>query len=222
MRPLNRYEALRRELDIEQLMQAAREKSSLSDYGDGGFVKSLNVLLDCVARDTNFHPAGLKEFREEIIRDLVNRLRLINDIKLYPEIRDEDVSDPIIIFGLPRSGTTKTQRMMGTDPNLLKTYMWQLLNPAPFPNALSGQPDPRIAASYLGDTLAEDNPAVQAGHHMAAEQVEEDWTLFDHTFNDWFHNCRTPSRSWHDWVMWRTEPTDLDNYRYVRLLFQYL
>jgi len=219
----NRYEELHRELDIRQLMRQAQDKSGLSDYGDEGFVTSLSKLLDCVARDTNFHAAGLKEFKEEVVRDLVNRLRFQEDLKRHPEILEEDVSDPIVIIGLPRSGTTKTQRMVGTDPSLLNIHMWQFLNPAPFPNAAPGKPDPRIAAASVGDSLyAEDNPEVQAAHHMAAESLEEYWNMTEFTFNDWFQNCRTPSRSWQDWVMSRTTPSDLDNYRYVKSLLQYL
>jgi len=218
----NRYEELRRELDPKQLMQQAQEIASLTDYGDETFVQPLGKLLDCVARDTNFHAAGLKQFKHAIVRDLADRLRFQNDLKRHPEILDEDVSDPIIIIGLPRSGTTKTQRMVGSDPNLLKTYRWQLSNTAPFPNAVPGQPDPRIAAASLGDTLAEGRPEVHAAHLMTADQIDEDWVLFEKTFNDWAYNNRTPSRSWHDWVMSRKEPSDLGNYRYVRSLFQYL
>jgi hypothetical protein len=38
-----------------------------------------------------------------IVRDLVNRLRFQKDLKKHPEILDEDVSDPFVIMGLPRS-----------------------------------------------------------------------------------------------------------------------
>lgn len=204
----------RAEVTPELLMQQARERCGLSDFGDEGFVRPLGRMLDCAVRDVRFHAAGLQEFKEDIIRDLVNRLRFRNDLRRHPEILEEDVTDPIIILGLPRSGTTKTHRMIGSDPSLLTTRMWQLLNPAPFPDAVAGRPDPRIAAASLGDALAEGRLEVHAAHHMTADQVEEDWTLFEHTFNDWFANIRTPSRSWHDWVMSRTEPSDLDNYRY--------
>ena len=178
-------------------------------------------MLDCYARDTNFHAAGLKEFKEEVVRDLVNRLRFHNDLKRHPEILDEDVADPIIIIGLPRCGTTKAQRMIGTDPSLLKMYLWQFMNPAPFPNAIPGQPDPRLSAAGFGDaSILDEKSDLQMGHQMAADQIDEDWFLFDHTFNDWYHNNRNPSRSWHNWLKSRTEPSDLDNYRYVRSLFQ--
>ena len=226
MASINRYEELRRELDLKILMQQARDRAGLSDFGDERFLIALDKMLDCNARDTDFHTAGLRDYKEDIVRDLVNRLRFQNDLKHHPEILQEDVSDPIIIIGLPRCGTTKAQRMIGTDPSLLKMYLWQYLNPAPFPNAKRGQPDPRIAAAGFGDSSAlvssTGNSELAAGHHLAADQIDEDWFLFEHTFNDWYFLNRNPSRSWHDWVMSRSEPSDLYNYRFVRTLYQYL
>lgn len=223
MTSINRGEEFRQVLDVKQLMKEAQDKAGLSDYGDLDFVIGLGKLLDSAATEVNFHAAGLKEFREEVIRDLVNRLRFQHDLKRYPQILEEDISDPIIILGLPRSGTTKTQRMMGTDPSLFNTRMWQILNPAPFPNAVPGQPDPRIAAAAQGDSLlVEANPDVNAAHHMAAESLEEYWNLTEFTFNDWYQNCRNPLPSFADWVMCRDKPSDLANYQYVKALLQYL
>jgi len=221
--PTNRNEDLRQKLDARKLMQQACDESGLSDFGDEGFALPLGKQLDCFARDANFHAAGLKDFQEEVVRDLINRLRFQQDLKRHPEILDEDVSDPIIILGLPRSGTTKMQRMLGTDTNLLKTYAWQTRYPAPFPDAVPGQPDPRILASALGDSIyAQKNTEVRAAHYMAAEQVDEDWKVFTYEFNDWYQFVRNPSRSWHDWIISRKEPPDIGNYLYARSIFQYL
>lgn len=222
MTEISNYQQFRSELDTHKLIKLAKERSGLSDFGDESFISPLDMQLDCLSRDANFHPAGLREYKEEVVRDLVNRLRFTADIKRHPDILQEDVSDPIIILGLPRSGTTKTQRMLATDSSLLKTHSWELVNPVPFPNAVPGKPDPRIAAA-LGDSLYEkDSPEVDAAHYMAAEQVEEDWRIFTYCFNDWFPFMRSPSRAWHDWVMALAEPPEVENYAYARSMFQYL
>ena len=222
--PASQYDVTRRALDATLMMQEARSISGLDDFGDESFVAPLRKMMDCFARDINFHATGLKEFREEVVRDLVNRLRMHDDFRRHPEILDEDVSDPIMIIGLPRSGTTKMQRMIGIDPRLFKTFTWQFLNPAPFPNAVAGRPDPRIAAAFAGDLslIDQEKAEVHAGHHMAADQIDEDWTLFEHTFNSWYQLNRQPSRSWHEWVMSRSDPSDLSNYRFVYSMVQYL
>jgi hypothetical protein len=56
-------------------MHLAREQSGRSDFGDQSFVPALVKQLDCLTRDANFHAAGFQDFREQIIRDLANRLR---------------------------------------------------------------------------------------------------------------------------------------------------
>jgi len=222
MMSINQSETWRRELEMKSFLQQARDESGLSDYGNEDFFKPFSKFLECVAGNINFHAAGLKDFKDETVRILINRLRFENDLKQHREILDEDVSDPIIILGLPRSGTTKTQRMIGTDPNLLKTYLWQLRNPAPFPNAVAGQKDPRIYAASLADRLTEGDPELDTGHHFSAEQVDEDWLLFTFTLNDNIISQRAPTFAFEEWLMSRKNPSDLDNYRYVRSLFQYL
>jgi hypothetical protein len=210
-------------LKLDQFLEQARHESGLSDFGDEGFTESLAILLDCLAKDCNFYPDGLAEFNVEVVRYLVNRLRFQADVTAHPEILDEDVSDPIIILGLPRNGTTKTHRMIGTDTNLLTLRTWQMFNFAPFPDAVPGQPDPRIAAAATtGDTLATDRPEVQAAHHFAVDAIEEDWFLYEFTFNDWSNMFRNPSRLFHEWVISREHPSDASNFRYVRSMYQYL
>jgi len=221
MSQTSRYEELRKELDPELLIQRARKEAGLSDFGGEGFMEPYKKVLDCAAREVDFHAQGLEAFKSNVVRSLVNRLRLQNDLRLHPEILDEDVSNPIVIFGLPRSGTTKMQRMMSAAPNVQKTLLWKLLNPAPFPNAMAGKPDPRIAAAGMGDTLSSDEqPDFAAAHVSTGGEAEEDSVLFDLTFNDWVWSIvHSPSLSYYEWV--KARPA-LGNYEYERTLLQYL
>ena len=213
-------------LDADLLLKEAAEISGLSNFGDPHFIVALRAMVKCYAQDIRVDARGLNTVRNTIIRQLVNRARFARDVVLHPEILDEDVSDPIIILGQPRSGTTKTHRMMGVDPNLLKTYMWQLTNPAPFPDAEPGKPDPRIAAARFQDELivaSETNEALRAGHLYGSEEVQADIMLFGMTFNcKAWSTGRVPSASYYEYTKSRTIPSDLDNYKYVKSLLQYL
>lgn len=213
-------------LDADQLLNEATRISGLSDFGDPRFIDAMRVMAKCYAQDLRVDADGLDTVRNTAIRQLVNRARFAHDLKLHPEILDEDVSDPIIIMGQPRSGTTKTHRMLGVDPNLLKTYMWQLTNPAPFPDAEPGQPDPRIETANHQEELIQasnTNPALRAGHLYLSEEVQSDMFLFGFTFNcNTLSTGRPPSPTYYDYTLKRTSPSELDNYRYVKSLFQYL
>ena len=48
----------------------------------------LRKLLDCAAREVDVHAQGLEVSKSYIDRCLVNRLRMVQDIKRHPEARD--------------------------------------------------------------------------------------------------------------------------------------
>ena len=215
----SRYEALHPELDVKQLIQSARVEAGLSDFGDESFFAPMEKLLDCAARDVDFHEQGLGSFRFDVVRCLVNRLRMQDDIKRHPEILDEDVSDPIIITGLGRSGTTKLHKMLSTPDDVQKTYFWRMWNPARFPDAVPGKLDPRIAAADFSDLISEDKPGVDAAHHIEQGEVEEESMLYFFTFENWAWCQIAPTFSFHDWVM---EQPGNRPYRFVKTMLQYL
>ena len=221
----NRYKKQRRQLDPQQLLTEARVAAGLSDFGGVRFIEPMTRLLDRAAREVDFSNEGLAGFKTDAIRYLVNRLRTQQAIQQHPEILLEDVSDPVVVIGLPRSGTTKMQRMLAAAPDAQKLYLWRLLNPAPFPNALAGKPDPRIAAIAMpGDLLASDNESLQAAHEMAAGVVDEETILFDFTWDSSVNGFNTylPLFFHEAWVDGKDSEADREAYRFVRTLLQYL
>ena len=82
--------------------------------------------------------SGVATLAQDVVRLLSNRLLLQKDLIDHPEIADEDVSDPIVIVGNPRTGTTKLQRMLGAHPRIQSVKLWQIL----FPGRLPGDSDP--------------------------------------------------------------------------------
>jgi hypothetical protein len=215
----DRYQELRGELHPEPLLQAAHQIARLTDFGDDSFGEPLRKLLDCAARETDFHPPGLQYFKSEVIRCLVNRLRVQHDIVAHPEILDEDVSDPIIILGLGRSGTTKLHKMLSTPDDMEKTVFWRVWNPGRFPDAVPGQPDPRIAAAGTTNLVAGDNPVLDAAHQVQAQEVEENWAMLLPTFDNWVWNATTPMPSYFDWVIDRPS---VETFGYEKTCLQYL
>ncbi len=213
------FQQLRRELDADRFIDMARQRTGLSDFGGSDFCEALNKLLDCAARDAAFHAQGLEAFKGDIVRSLCNRLRMQQDIARYPEILDEDVSDPIIVVGLGRSGTTKLHKMLSAQDQVQKTLFWRLWNPAPFPDAMAGQLDPRIGAVGTSQLLSADNPVMDAAHRIAEQEVEEEWFLYTFTFADWMWCQMIYLPSYFDWTMLRPS---LGAYRYVKTMLQYL
>jgi hypothetical protein len=207
------------ELEPSKLLAAAADEAGLDDYGDESFVESLTQLVRAIVSEARLTDLGLMGTRASIIRCLVNRLRLRDDVKKHPEIVDEDVSDPIVIVGLPRTGTTKLQRMLSSDPGFQRLYLWRLFNPAPMPGWKPGLPDERIEVARSFVQALSQRPEFIAGHPMAAEDPDEDVFLMEMAFEGILPLVQFRVPSFHAWLKDRPRH---DFYAFEKLLLQYL
>jgi len=203
-------------LDADELIAAARQATGLSDFGEPDPDESLRTLVRSLNEEAALTPGGAAGRRLGLIRVLANRLLLQNEFRRDPTLEQESIRSPIVILGLPRSGTTKLHRMIGADPVMQKLPLWRLLYPvralAPAPPGSSG--DPRIhAAEQFVEAIRNRTPDVYAAHPMLATEPDEEYfgmelSFLSHLNTSSFH---TPSyESWLDrqpfdsWYVWLT------------------
>ncbi|HKY50092.1 MAG TPA: sulfotransferase [Candidatus Limnocylindria bacterium] len=210
-----------RTLDPERLLGTARQLTGLEDFGDPAFREGLQRFLRSAVEDATLNPIGIGTIEGLTIGMLVNRLRYEADLKRHPEILEEPLEPPVVIVGLPRTGTTKLHRMMAVDERFQSIRAWQTLNPAPFPNAPKDGPDPRIAVAKQMDAVVETmNPEILAGHPIRAEEVDEETSyLMEMTFEWTLLAMRGELPSFEAWVATRSQ---VPTYRYLRRMLQYL
>lgn len=166
---------LRDALRLEPLLDEAFAESGTGarDFLDRGFLPNLEKVLEIPTR-LPLSQRGLEGMHANSLRWLVNRLRYEADLAKHPEILDEDVSDPIVVLGLPRSGTTKLQRFLSADPALQATPAWMMWNPAPFPGEQRGDPAPRIEwAARMMSIVSNTGESYQKMHEFAAKEADE-------------------------------------------------
>jgi hypothetical protein len=160
--------------------------------------------------------------KDTVVRFLVNRLRFETDLKKHPEILQETIQPPLIIMGLPRTGTTKLHRMMAVDQRFQSLRAWQILNPAPFPDPpdKDGR-DPRIAYAERVDAMVDAlAPGLMAGHPVRATDVdEESVTMMEMNFDYLLLAMRIDAPKFTAWT--KTRPIT-PNYLYLRKWLQYL
>lgn len=167
--------AMRASLRLDALLDAAFAESGTgaNDFRDRGFLQNLEKVLEIPGR-LDLSVRGLQGMYSNSLRWLVNRLRYEADVEKHPEILEEDVSDPIVVLGLPRSGTTKLQRFLSADPNVQATPAWMMWNPAPFPGEERGNPQPRVEwAARMTSIVANTGESYQKMHEFAAHEPDE-------------------------------------------------
>lgn len=213
--------AVGEQLDPQALMAAASQETGLEDWGDGQFVESLERYVQSLLTDLDLSPMGVVTVYMNLHRILVNWLRFQEDLKRHPEILDEELADPIVITGLPRTGTTKLQRMLAADPTTQRLSFWRCFNPAPLPGSKPGQADPRIAVTeQILAPLAQMFPELLAMHEHQAEEADEDVLLQEITLGSAAVGMRVGASSHLSWVL--RDDRRQRMYEDERRLLQYL
>ncbi|AFC53187.1 sulfotransferase family protein [Mycobacterium paraintracellulare] len=202
-------------LQRDDLMAAASAFTGLDDWGrDTNFVDSLDILVSDMRRTAQLNEAGVAAQVQDLLRLLVNRLGFERDLVEHPEILDEPLEPPIIILGLPRTGTSKLQRTIAADPGMQRLEVWRLLNPSP----VMGNDSTRIAIGEQFEQALRQVPEFMARHPMEAREPDEDLWLMELTFDAPVASHRLHLPNHREWIAGR-QPIA---YSYMRTMLQYL
>ncbi|NKZ09385.1 sulfotransferase [Mycolicibacterium septicum DSM 44393] len=164
------------DLDPGALLAAATERTGLEDFGDPAFRERLDVLCTALRDEAGLSDTGLAIAFEQLVGNLVNRLRLEALIADHPEIEDIAIERPIIICGLPRTGTTHLHNLLAADPALRYLPYWESLEPLPGPG--EDTPEPRRDRCAAGLELVNTSmPEFRRMHDMTVEHAHEEIQL---------------------------------------------
>jgi hypothetical protein len=186
------------------VLDAACRRSGLSDFGSGDFRARLAVWLRAADEDAGLHALGRHGLFQSCVRYLANRLRFTDLWMRHPEIAEIEIERPIIVVGLPRSGTTHLVNLIAADSRLRSLPYWESLEPIPVPGEGPGRDgrDPRwtrCKRSY--DMQVAQAPLVVAMHDMPPEHIHEEIELQELDFAsyqlEWL--CRPPR--WRDFYL---------------------
>ena len=212
---------LKQALALEPLLDAAFAEAGTGarEFRDVSFLPNLVKTLEIPTR-LEMSARGLAGVQANFTRFLVNRLRWEADVARHPEILDEDVSDPIIVLGLPRSGTTKLQRFLSADPHLRATPAWMMFNPAPFPGDAAGDFAPRKlwAAAAMG-AVTNTGETYQIMHEFDADEADESSFVPLANFDNHMQFITTPD---YPHLEWTRSVSRVPSQTYLKEMLKYL
>jgi sulfotransferase family protein len=204
VRILNELAGSLQKLSIERsamlaadLIETARRRSGLDDFGPGDFFEPLSRLLESCQREARLNLIGRVALRSDLIRTLTNRLLMERDRQSDPGIQSEKIIQPLFIVGLPRSGTTLLHTLLAADPAHRAPLVWEAMFPSP-PTSKNQQRRIRQTKQSLFflQWLA---PTFRQVHALGAELPQECVSLMSPSMlSDQFDTMyRVPSyRSW--------------------------
>ncbi len=120
-----------RALSAAQLIEKAKRRSGLDDFGEPDFFEPLSRLLESCHREARLNVIGKLALKNDVVRILCNRLLLERDRHRHSEIAKQEIRDPLFIVGLPRSGTTLLHTLLAADPAHRVPLTWEVMSPSP-------------------------------------------------------------------------------------------
>ena len=113
------------------LIDTAKRRCDLENFGEGDFFEALSRLLESCHHEARLNLIGKIALRSDLLRTLCSRLFMERDRQLYPAIARQEIRKPLFIVGLPRSGTTLLHTLLAADPEHRAPLTWEVMTPSP-------------------------------------------------------------------------------------------
>ena len=170
-------------LEEASLLAAARRRTRLDDFGEEGFREPLGLLLGDLAADDRLTPLGRLTARAVFGQLLRTRLRVEDRLTRDPAVASRELPAPIVIVGLPRTGTTHLHNLLSSVSALRSLPLWESVEPVRPP----GYPDlRRLRCAVRLRQIDYLIPLLRPMHEMQVDLPHEELQLSALTFRSFF------------------------------------
>ena len=209
-------------LETQEILTEAGAVLSLDDFGPMDFVDRMQRLCDEWSQDPDLNNLGKLNLRNKLLLYAKNRLLIQDTLKRHPEIHALEIRRPIIVAGLPRSGTTHLLNLLAADVRLRSLPLWESYEPVPLPAEGVSQDgaDPRY--TRCADEWARMQqmvPLLAAMHPMSPDHIHEELELMGPDFASYNFEWLSRSPRWRDYY-YATDQTP--HYEYMRTVLKIL
>jgi sulfotransferase family protein len=208
-------------LSTEALLDTARSRTGLEDFGEASFVLGLDRVVDGLEHEARLSELGVAIAPEILLGYLTNRLQIIDWHHRHPEMGRAEIRAPIVMIGMGRTGTTILHDLLGQDPANRIPRTWEVDRPCPPPETATYDTDPRIAeVEATIDAANQAHPEFKAMHPLGARLGQECIRMTGGEFASliFLSQYRLPS-----YLQWLTTEADMaPAYRWHRRYLQLL
>ncbi|QIX26510.1 sulfotransferase [Nocardioides sp. JQ2195] len=189
---------------VESVLAGARAATGLTDDGTPDYKERLQVWID-VAHEpirTNLTRMAMHGLS---VKYLANRMRVLDFVARHPEVRDIEIKAPVMVAGLPRSGTSHLVNLLAADSRFRSAPLWELNQIVPGRGDGPGPDgvDPRFTATAAVFEQAQlSNPYIKSWHPMDPWRIEEDIELHAADFSGYYpEHLMQHAAGWRDYYL---------------------
>jgi hypothetical protein len=166
-------------LEPEAIINSARRQAGLDSAVDDETKQALNRFVHSAESEANLNTLGRIAVQSMLVNSLASRFRVQDWCERHPDIRQETISQPWIVVGLPRTGTSILSILLGLDPFSRPLLQWEAKRPIPPADLATAQEDPRITlfAQEIA-RISKMNPALATMHPFGSTLAEECTAIF--------------------------------------------
>lgn len=191
---------------LDQLHATVAAEVGADDFGPSDYLPGLTVLLQSMDYDPRFSERGRRAAWGMVVGVLRGRAQAIAAMKANPGFDARAVLAPVVITGVPRTGTTALHRLMAVDPRFQGLQTWLLDSPMPRPpmERWGDYPQYRKTVAAL-DAQYTAVPDAMAAHFRAAEEVHECCMVLRQSFVSNLWSCGWSAATYDAWWQCQSE-----------------
>jgi hypothetical protein len=206
-------------LHLNRLLFQAESESGRLPRLSPAAEEILHRYLEALNSEARLNAAGEAFHEQRITQLLVNRCAIDRWLEAHPEILEEPIMPPVVVVGLPRTGTTLLHRTLATDDKVLAPLWYEVRQPSPLAaNFADHDERVSIAEREVADILAA-SPELAAIHPMDATAPDEEIMLLEHAFMSTVPECYAQVPAFGEWL-YRQDQSE--GYAYLRTQLQFL
>jgi hypothetical protein len=203
----------------DDALALAQERTGLTGLDSASWREGLAVVLDDLD-----HPSVTAQGRalvvERSVDALARRLQVHDYVQSHPEIRDETIERPLVVLGMPRTGTTVASYLLAQDPARRSLLHWEAIHPVPPATTETLRTDPRCLAileAQQARAKMMEEARIPVPHWEDADGPTECMFVHDSDFKALVWDSFTPTTRYAEWLLREADLTSTYEY-YARVL----
>jgi hypothetical protein len=203
---------------FDEAHEVAARDAGADDFGAPDYRIGLRVLLQSFDEDCRFSDRGRRIAWALVINALRARAIATREMAKAPGFDAIPIKRPVIITGVPRTGTTALHKLLAVDPQFQGLQTWLVDAPMPRPPRETWEQHPLFQRAVRAlEARYEATPEMRAAHLMVADELHECILVLGHSFcsNMWTSGMCTPT-----YDAWWQSHSERDAYAYVKRVTQ--
>jgi Sulfotransferase family len=197
----------------EELHRAAVAATGLKDFGDPAYLTGLRVLLRAFDTDPHLTEIGRQFAYGTVLGTLTARLHTQHGWSQHRAALQQRLEKPLVITGIPRTGTTALHKLLSMDPQFQGLERWLTETPQVRPPRETWETHPAYRATVANlDAFFAAMPEMRKAHDMVADEPDECLEVLRQSFvsNRFSSSAYLPS--YDEWFFAQSETSSYRRY----------